>query len=302
MNEKIGVESVNHRGMKGKCIEYTDTRHIKILMENGEIINGRWDRFLEGTFGGVLKPLDRTGERKQNNQGSWMTIASYINNSNIIVIFDTGYKVKSSYIRFKQGTIQDVLFPSVRGKGYIGIGKYKPSINRKNTKEYEKWSGMIDRCYNITGRNPTYENCEVCNEWLNFQNFAEWYEKNYYEVPGEKMCIDKDIIYKGNKIYSPENCCIIPNSINTIFTKNNINRGECVIGVTKNKKRNTYIATVNKYNENIYLGEYLNMLDAFNIYKREKEKYIQEVANNYKQYLSIKIYEALLNYKVEVGD
>lgn len=42
---------------------------------------------------------------------------------------------------------------------------------------------MLQRCYN--NKQLSYFDCEVCDEWLCFQNFAKWYEENYYEIEGE---------------------------------------------------------------------------------------------------------------------
>ena len=62
---------------------------------------------------------------------------------------------------------------------------------------------------------------------------AEWIENNYYEVSGEKMCLDKDILCKGNKIYSRETCIFVPSRINTLFIKCNKSRGKDPIGATE---------------------------------------------------------------------
>ena len=81
---------------------------------------------------------------------------------------------------------------------------------------------MLERCYDTehSYKFPTYENCIVCDEWLNYQNFARWFDINYYEIEGEVMCLDKDILFKGNKIYSPKTCIFVPRGINNLFTKN----------------------------------------------------------------------------------
>lgn len=71
---------------------------------------------------------------------------------------------------------------------------------------------MIKRCYAHleSSRHKTYTECEVCEEWQNFQNFAEWYDENYFNG----CHIDKDIKIKGNKIYSPETCIMVTRSEN----------------------------------------------------------------------------------------
>jgi hypothetical protein len=45
------------------------------------------------------------------------------------------------------------------------------------------------------------------------------------------MALDKDILYKGNKIYSPDTCVFVPQEINALFVKNDANRGDLPIGV-----------------------------------------------------------------------
>ena len=62
---------------------------------------------------------------------------------------------------------------------------------------------------------------------------GEWIDKNYYEIPGEQMCLDKDILCKGNKVYSRETCIFVPERINLLFTKCDNRRGDSPIGVTQ---------------------------------------------------------------------
>ena len=119
----------------------------------------------------------------------------------------------------------------------MGIGKYSSKINNKPSPQYSSWSSMIKRCYNpkCLTKDYTYQDCSVCKEWHNFQNFAKWYDDNYYQVFNEEINLDKDILHKGNKIYSPENCIFVPKTINSLFTKSNRSRGKYPIGVDYNK-------------------------------------------------------------------
>ena len=116
------------------------------------------------------------------------------------------------------------------GVGVTGQGEYSHlvrKINGKHTKVYSVWHDMLGRCYNkkYQEKKPTYIGCTVCEEWHNFQNFAKWYEENYYEVNNEEMALDKDILIKGNKIYSPQT---LDEAVNlavkryTMFTENGI--------------------------------------------------------------------------------
>lgn len=184
------------------------------------------------------KIIDRTGEEKLNDQGVKMRILKYNNANEIIVQFNSGYITKSKYVNFTEGIIKDLYCKAVYNHGYIGEGDYKATVDGKNTKMYAVWSSMLQRCYDkdVKHNLDSYSNCTVCEQWLNFQNFAKWFDNNYYEIEGQKMQLDKDILYKGNKIYSPDTCMFVPQEINLMFRKN------CNLNYKKMKNM------VNKYN------------------------------------------------------
>ena len=253
---------------------------------------------------------ERIGEETKNNFGSKMKIIAYRKYNDVDVYFEEYNWIAKNrqYIDFQKGEIKCPYERRVYNVGFIGEGKYKPNINRKNTECYTVWQHMIRRCYDnkIHKKRPTYIDCKVCDEWLNFQNFAEWYYNNYYEVEGEQMCLDKDILYKGNKIYSPETCVFTPNGINVLFTKSNKARGKYPIGVSKEKTTGKFKAECQKQlcekSESRYLGLYDTPKEAFEVYKIEKEKYIKYVADKYKDKIPENLYNALYKYEVEIND
>ena len=248
---------------------------------------------------------DRTGEETYNNFGSKMIITKYNNAHDMDVYFpEYGYTINHvTYNNFKKGRIKSPYEPRCYGKGYLGEGKYKISENGKNTDEYNTWHGMLRRCYDpkLQEKYPTYKDCEVSTEWLNFQTFSHWYENNYYEIPGEVMCLDKDILYKGNKIYSRSTCCFVPDRINSLFTKCDSHRGDLPIGVSED--HNKYRARChNTESIIINLGTYVTPIKAFEVYKNFKEITIKKVADKYKGMIPNNVYEALYNYQVEITD
>lgn len=163
---------------------------------------------------------------------------------------------------------------------------------------YSVWFYMVERCYNpkrhITM--PTYICCEVCDEWKQLSNFKMWFDEHY--VAGWEL--DKDILVKGNKVYSPETCCFVPLEINVLLTKTDRKRGDLPIGVHRQKK--SYISQLSKGKTNAYLGSFATPKEAFDAYKTAKEAYIKEVADRWKDQLEPRVYEALYNYKVEITD
>lgn len=253
-----------------------------------------------------MKYIDRTGEINYNKIGSKMEIIKYNRSDDIDVYFEeydwTYYKAE--YKRFKNGQLKCPYERTVCGKGYIGEGKYKVSENGKHTACYSFWKSMIHRCYDekYYNKHLTYKNCNVNEELLNFQNFGKWFEENYYECDNEKMHLDKDILYKGNKIYSSSTCIFVPQRINELFIKSDKTRGNLPIGVSYDKEQEKYKSYCNINGKQKTLGRYNTPEEAFQCYKHFKEKYIKEVADEYKDKIPNKLYEAMYNYEVEIND
>lgn len=257
-----------------------------------------------------MQKTSRIGEKKINTYSSLMTIIEYKDCNNIIVEFENGYKVKSRYNHFQNGKIKSPYDKTVYGVGCIGEGEYRVKDENGNiTIQYNYWHSMLQRCYDekYKSKRPTYEDKYVCEEWLNYQNFAKWFDENYYECnDGYVMDLDKDILFKGNKVYSPDNCVFVSHRINTLFTKRNILRGEYPIGVSEDKCRFRARCSVfdeykNKFTS-INLGYFNTPEEAFEKYKTFKENYIKEVADKYKEQIPEKLYKAMYDYIVEIND
>lgn len=233
-----------------------------------------------------------------------MIVKEYIDAQNIIVEFDNGYKIQSAMKEFKNGSISNPYDKSVYGVGYLGIGEYKVSENKVFNIRYKHWNSMLLRCYDEKYHNKkiSYKGCTVCDEWLNYQNFAKWYDENYYEVGNEKMHLDKDILHKNNKVYSPNNCIFVPEHINSLFTKRQNDRGDYPIGVSIHKKTGHFEARCSTISGRQYLGVYNTPKQAFYVYKDYKEKYIKKMADYYKDKIPIELYEAMYRYEVEITD
>lgn len=183
-----------------------------------------------------------------------------------------------------------------------GIG-YRGSENVDCTSEsYLKWHDMIHRCYNAKfhRRQPQYMGCTVCEEWLNYSNFKVWYDQN--KIKGMALDLDKDILFKGNKVYSPETCCFVPHAINTLFLNGKKNRSDLPLGVHFDKDKCKYRAEMSFMGEPIKLGWFDTAEAAFARYKEYKEDFIQDLAEQYKDILPYKVYEAMMNWKIEIDD
>ena len=256
------------------------------------------------------RKIDRTGEEGYNSFGNKMVIVEYRKWDDVDIYFpkyDWMAKNKQ-YYDFKNGKIKCPYEPRLFGVGYLGEGKYKTKENGKNTDEYKIYHDMLRRCYDpkYQERYPTYKGCKVEEYLLNFQHMGEWINDNYYEIPGEKMCLDKDILCKGNKVYSRQTCIFVPERINNLFTKCNKSRGDNPIGTTPNSSGNYMVQCNNGYGELNYLGSYSTKEEAFNIYKEYKEKVIKEVIDSYEGEIPEPHYSrlktAMYTYEVEMDD
>lgn len=245
--------------------------------------------------------LEYEGKIFPSNSCGDFKILEYRSTNDVLIEFlQTGTRMSVWLGNIKKGTIKDRLYPSVYGVGYVGIGEFKTKIDGKQPIYYKRWKEMISRCYNEKDK----EYCaygalgvRVCDEWLNFQNYAKWWLEN---CPDESFALDKDILEKGNKCYSPDKCCFVPFAINSCLTFRKNKRGELPLGVSK--KGNKFIAQITKNNEKIHLGSFLTPEEAFSVYKTAREASIKEYAEIYKNVISEKVYQALQDYTIDITD
>ena len=193
--------------------------------------------------------------------------------------------------------------PTVRGVGYLGGNlDLKSTHNGKLCKIYTQWYGMIARCYDEKYhiRFPTCVGCTVSEEFKDYSKWREWYDNYQYKHDGWQL--DKDLLVKGNKIYSSETCVFLPHIINSTLTKSNKTRGNYLIGTYFDTHNNKFKACITKYGKNTTLGYFENEIDAHLAYKEAKEEYLKELAEEYKDMLDPRAYSALQNYVVNIDD
>lgn len=269
---------------------------------NNELVSVRSDYMNKITSCKIHKVItEKLGKVNYNSYGNKMKIINYKDRKNIDILFeDYNYITKTTYQRFKEGDIACPFDKTVYEKGYTGIGNYTTDDIAHNY-----WFSMFKRCFSEgeLNKRPTYKDCLICEDWHNYQIFAQWFHENYYEIPNEVMCLDKDILIKGNKIYTPDTCCIVSNRINVLFTKSDSARGDSPIGTSYLERLNKYQVNCQDSNcKKIYLGVYSDETKAFQVYKDFKEKTIKQVAEKNKEYIPLKVYNAMMNYNVEITD
>jgi len=300
---RLGEVNYNRLGKEMTITTYNSSRDIAVKFESGNIVEHKaYSSFKNGDIGDKASRLLETSYNAYNNK---MTIVKYITCFNILVQFESGYTVKNKYEDFLTGSISSPYDKSICGVGYIGEGKFDAYNKGVPTLAYSSWQRVISRSYNekFKIRCTTYKDCTCSKEWLNFQCFALWFSENYYEVEGYKMNVDKDILIKHNKLYSAETCIIVPHNINGLFVKSDAIRGKTCIGTTYNIEKNKFLASCkDNKGSTKYLGQHDTEMKGFLAYKTYKEKLIKQIADEFKDKIPIKLYDALYRYEVEFTD
>lgn len=173
---------------------------------------------------------------------------------------------------------------------------------KKNRREYQIWQGMIARCYNKNSfaKHPTYEGCTIDESFRHYADFYEWCNSQIGFK--EKFELDKDLLMKGNRLYSKDLCLFLPKEINVALTRRQKHRGICVIGVTFEKASDRFVARMGLRGKVKTLGHFKTEIEAFNAYKSAKEQYLRDLAEKWKSQIDPRAYQALLNYQVEITD
>ena len=244
---------------------------------------------------------------KSKNSGDFK-IVKYSDAYDVEIQFvNTRFETVARLGDIKNGEVKDPYLPSVYGVGVLGT-KYSSRVNDVLTKEYTLWCDMLRRCYSdaYKKRKSTYEGCEVSDKFKSYEYFYEWCHEQIgfgNDGNGNPFQLDKDLLVKGNKVYSENTCVFIPQGINKVLTKRESMRGEHLIGVHWHNASRAFKAQVSKSTgKQEYLGSFNTEIEAFNAYKTAKESFIKEQADKFKSQIDPRAYNALMNYKVEIID
>ena len=237
---------------------------------------------------------------KSLNSGDFK-ILKYNDATNVEIQFiNTSYETSVQLTNIRNGKVKDPYVPSVYNIGVLGT-KYPISVQ---TKEYKLWTSMLERCYssNYKKKRPTYEGCEVSDNFKSYEYFYDWCNKQI-GFGNKGWQLDKDLLAKGNKVYNEFTCVFLPKEINSVLTKSTATRGDHLIGVYWSKTHKAFRAQVSKSKgKREHLGFFKTELEAYNAYKQAKESFIKEQANKWKGQIDDRAYEALMNYTVEITD
>jgi len=167
---------------------------------------------------------------------------------------------------------------------------YKVDNKTQSCPYYVVWKSMLRRCYSplFHIKQSTYIDCSVCNSWLTFSNFKSW--MMLQDWVGKQL--DKDILEKGNKEYSPENCIFVTSQLNVLLKDTQKVQGDYGLGVYWNTEKRKFKASYRNRGIEKFLGYFVLEKDAIQAYCFNKAKYIKEIAEEQSE---LKLKNALIN-------
>lgn len=145
---------------------------------------------------------------------------------------------------------------------------------------YNRWLDMMKRCYSknyqLKQKQTSYIGSSVCDDWIYFSKFKAW----MIEQDWEGKQLDKDILNPGNRVYSPETCVFIDQTVNLFLTERAAVRGEWPIGVSLIKATGRFKAACSSFvsGGKEYLGTFANPEDAHKAWLECKRKLAQLLA------------------------
>lgn len=238
----------------------------------------------------------KIGDKFSTASGACAIVISYLNNKKITIQYDSGTVQVVQGGNLKRGSIKDPLSPSLHGVGVLGIEEFKAS-----DQSYVTWSNMLRRVHSPkTGAEfEAYKDCSIDLSWLLFPNFRKWFDSQVYE---KGYHLDKDLICKGNKVYSPSTCVFVPQEINKFLTCRTNKRGEYPIGVSYKTRNMKYDAKISINSKTKHLGLFDSPEAAFLVYKVAKEGEAKRLAEIWKNKVDNRVVAALLAFTVDIND
>ncbi|QXM18588.1 hypothetical protein Phab24_id143 [Acinetobacter phage Phab24] len=250
----------------------------------------------------MVSKLDLIGTEFETKSGKCFII-DYKNNKEIVVLFYEGlFLLKTRLGDLKSGSVRNPYHKNSKICG-VGVCDIRTKTNKVSDKEYVLWNNIIKRCYsdNIHRIRPTYKECTMSDDWLIYSSF----KNDVLGMVGSDKVgwhLDKDLLIKGNKVYSKDTCCFLPPRLNTFLLSGKKFRSLYPCGVSFSKYKNKFSARIKIDNVDKVLGYFNTPEEAFKAYKEAKESYARELAHRWKDQIDERAFQALMNYEVDIND
>ena len=241
-------------------------------------------------------PTIELGDVFESNKGELAIVTSYLNKRKVEVEFIGENICRKSFeaVDLRRGSFKNPMRPMLYGVGYFGFCENERS--KEFSKIYGIWRMMLKRCYDESQQKiqHTYIGCSVHSDWHCFQSFYGWYVSQVGFNSSYQL--DKDLLVRGIRVYSAENCCLLPTeknmSIQSIDDKDS--------GVHLRKGSEVYQANIGGKNGVKHLGTFKNKTDARNCYQKSLALKMKGFAKEYKGRVEEKVYFRLHELAKEI--
>jgi hypothetical protein len=136
----------------------------------------------------------------------------------------------------------------------------------------------------------------------NFRRYSFFYEWAQQQIGlnHKGFQLDKDLLFKGNKVYSEDTCVFLPKELNNLLISSRRSRGRLPLGVSAHGSK--FQAETHQGASSLYLGRFNTPEEAFQAYKEVKEAYIKAQAEKWKAHIDPRAFAALMAYEVQITD
>lgn len=234
------------------------------------------------------------GREFENRVGEKCFIVDYKSSKEVVVMFYDGYYTTAQMSNIRKGAVKNPF--SEKGR-FLGFGVADVMVSTKSpTYKYRRlWEAMITR---VCSREDTaYHNVTISQDWAILSTFLEDIKrfKGYDKVVTDGWVLDKDILSVNGKIYSKDTCCFVPPEINSLLVSMGKPKGDYPLGVHFCKREGKFVAQLHVKTTMKHIGYFDCQDEARAAYKREKQKYVNRIAELYKSEIDGKVYSALLS-------
>lgn len=207
------------------------------------------------------------GKIYKMNQGFFVKVLDYKGSREVLVeILITGERITRSLTEIKKGSIKDYSLLTSNGKGYLG----KRGYSRKETLIWRSFKRKYENIYGI------------CDNWLSFEIFIKWYNEN----KRDNFCLVTHLLEEKGAC-DESNTYFLPSQLHRILLPSS----------------GYWISPKGKIRLNFMDGSYgifSSKLEAIEKHKEVKKAYIVSLVEEYKNHISIELYNKIINYKIKV--
>lgn len=303
---EIGSQHINKRGQRYEIVAHHNSVDVTVKFEDGTVAKTSNAIIRKGmvrnptttSINGIDHSV-KTGDTFTTRDGLVCNVIGYRNSTDVDIMFvDSGYSTNVNACSVYNGVnLRDPYYKYLFDVGYTGTGHSVTTGSGENTRHYGIWAALLTRCYSKRTVYRTYFDCyveEYLHNYSNFYNFVdpmEGFHLGYH--------MDKDLLVRGNKVYSRDTVSYLPHIINVAIQGSKTNRKlDLPAGVFYRKDNGKYRAISGEYGKNVNCGHFDDPMKAFRAYKESKEKYLKELAETYKGTIDSRAYNALISYQV----